>query len=147
LRNHVDSHFLEDSDDDSLTPKTGLVTAIDGQQLPSHVDARMEGSRLMDDKSHDQGSDFKVLGAHGFDLNAINQMHGAHGIDMNATNQKQGAHGLVREEARVSSIKEQGVHGLVGEAARVSTPKQKQGPDDQGLRGAAASVFGGGVYL
>ncbi|PON41768.1 hypothetical protein TorRG33x02_337490, partial [Trema orientale] len=132
----------------------------------------MEGSQLMDDKSHNHGSDYDVIDAHG--------------LGLNVTNQKQGTHGLVREEARVSSFKEHGVHGLigeaagvfgggvqqmaadthmsgdalglgfakrgyttidssmVGEAARVSTPRQKQGSDAHGFTGAAARVFGGG---
>ncbi|PON62524.1 hypothetical protein TorRG33x02_278980, partial [Trema orientale] len=126
LRNHVDSRSQEDSDDNSLCPKEGPVTAIDEQQLLSHVVVRMEESRLMDDKSHYHSSDYDIIGAHG--------------LGLNATNQKQGAHGLVREEARVSSFKDHGVHGLIGEAARVFGGVVQQTAADIHMHGDASGL-------
>ncbi|PON62776.1 hypothetical protein TorRG33x02_277920 [Trema orientale] len=83
LKNHGDSHLLEDSDDDSLHPNARVVAAIDAHQ---------PGSQLIDDRSYDQGLILEARGAHGLEKDDARVM----------VNQKQGAHGLVGENARAS---------------------------------------------
>ncbi|PON81273.1 hypothetical protein TorRG33x02_229050, partial [Trema orientale] len=84
LKSNVDSHFIANLEEESLSPNPRLVSDMDGLQSPSHLaSSRQEG-----------------IGAHGLDRKLMGQLHGAHGMEKEAAmvldNQDQGAQAAAR---------------------------------------------------